>query len=443
MHGFIRYLVLAFIIPRYNVYWGMARTATPISLTDEDRESLEQWTRSATTEQRFALRARIIMAAAEGQQTRTIARQLAVRNATVSKWRTRFVKHGLPGLQDELRPGAPKRYDEETEHRIIDLASQDPPPGNATWTAELLAEMLKDVSMHHVWRVLRRHDIHLQRRRSHCHSTDPEFTPKAADVVGLYLQPPENAIILCIDEKPHIQALERAQGVLRLPSGKALTGYSHQYKRHGKTTLFAALEVATGLVKAGHYARRRRREFLDFMNDVIADYPDDQEIHVILDNLNTHKPKHDRWRARHPNVHFHFTPTRASWLNMIEIWFSILSRRALKGASFTSPRQLREAINAFIAAWNPKAVQRVASLGVQRNRGCRHYEHHAHIRRGAKAGNRHPRSSRSQTCQLAFAVWHRSARLERDWWNLGSRDWLCFWQDPLPCNPQICGDRTP
>ena len=348
-------LVLAFIIPRYNVYWGMARTATPISLTDEDRESLEQWTRSATTEQRFALRARIIMAAAEGQQTRTIARQLAVRNATVSKWRTRFVKHGLPGLQDELRPGAPKRYDEETEHRIIDLASQDPPPGNATWTAELLAEMLKDVSMHHVWRVLRRHDIHLQRRRSHCHSTDPEFTPKAADVVGLYLQPPENAIILCIDEKPHIQALERAQGVLRLPSGKALTGYSHQYKRHGKTTLFAALEVATGLVKAGHYARRRRREFLDFMNDVIADYPDDQEIHVILDNLNTHKPKHDRWRARHPNVHFHFTPTRASWLNMIEIWFSILSRRALKGASFTSPRQLREAINAFIAAWNPKA----------------------------------------------------------------------------------------
>ena len=347
--------MLAFIIPRYNVYWGMARTATPISLTDEDRESLEQWTRSATTEQRFALRARIIMAAAEGQQTRTIARQLAVRNATVSKWRTRFVKHGLPGLQDELRPGAPKRYDEETEHRIIDLASQDPPPGNATWTAELLAEMLKDVSMHHVWRVLRRHDIHLQRRRSHCHSTDPEFTPKAADVVGLYLQPPENAIILCIDEKPHIQALERAQGVLRLPSGKALTGYSHQYKRHGKTTLFAALEVATGLVKAGHYARRRRREFLDFMNDVIADYPDDQEIHVILDNLNTHKPKHDRWRARHPNVHFHFTPTRASWLNMIEIWFSILSRRALKGASFTSPRQLREAINAFIAAWNPKA----------------------------------------------------------------------------------------
>ena len=138
---------------------GMARTATPISLTDEDRESLEQWTRSATTEQRFALRARIIMAAAEGQQTRTIARQLAVRNATVSKWRTRFVKHGLPGLQDELRPGAPKRYDEETEHRIIDLASQDPPPGNATWTAELLAEMLKDVSMHHVWRVLRQHDI--------------------------------------------------------------------------------------------------------------------------------------------------------------------------------------------------------------------------------------------------------------------------------------------
>ena len=333
----------------------MARTATPISLTEEDREALEQSARSSTTEQRFALRARIILAAAEGQQTRAIARRLEVRNATVSKWRTRFVTRGLAGLQDEPRPGAPKQYDEETEHRIIDLISQDPPTGYTTWTAEQLSEVLGDVSMHHVWRVLRQHDIHLQRRRSHCLSTDPEFTPKAADIVGLYLQPPENAVVLCVDEKPHIQALERAQGVLRLPNGKALTGFSHQYKRHGKTTLFAALEVATGLITAGHYPRRRRREFLDFMNELVADYPADQEIHVILDNLSTHKPKHDRWLARHPSVHFHFTPTRASWLNMIELWFSILSRRALRGASFTSPRQLREAIDAFIAAWNPKA----------------------------------------------------------------------------------------
>jgi len=148
-------------------------------------------------------------------------------------------------------------------------------------------------------------------------------------VVGLYLDPPENAVILCVDEKPHIQALERAQGWLTLPDGGALKGFSSRYRRHGTTTLFAALEVATGLVKTGHYKRRRRVEFLTFMNQVVADYPE-REIHVILDNLNTHKPKRDLWLARHPQVHFHFTPTHASWLNQVEVWFSVLTRSALR-----------------------------------------------------------------------------------------------------------------
>jgi transposase len=202
---------------------------------------------------------------------------------------------------------------------------------------------------------LQRHGIHLQRRRSWCISTDPEFVPKAADVVGLYLSPPENAVVICVDEKPHIQALERAQGWLRLPNGKALTGFSHEYKRHGTTTLFAALEVATGQVKAGHYNRRRRIEFLDFMNQVVAAYPPDTELHVVLDNLSTHKPKDDRWLRRHTNVHFHYTPTHASWLNQVEVWFSILWRHALRGASFTSPRQLRQAIDRFIQAYSEVA----------------------------------------------------------------------------------------
>jgi len=161
--------------------------------------------------------------------------------------------------------------------------------------------------------------------------------------------------VLSVDEKPHIQALERAQGWLKLPNGKAVTGFSHEYKRHGTTTLFAALNVATGKVKAGHYQRRRRIEFLDFMNSVIAEYPD-QEIHVILHNLSTHKPKRDHWLSLHKKVHFHYTPTHASWLNQIEIWFSILSRRALKGASFTSPKQVRHAIDLFIKAHNKKAA---------------------------------------------------------------------------------------
>ncbi len=173
--------------------------------------------------------------------------------------------------------------------------------------------------------------------------------------MALYMNPPEHAVVLCMDEKPSIQALERAQGWLRLPNGQALTGFSHCYKRHGTTTLFAALEITTGLVQTGHYNRRRRREFLDFMNGVVANYPE-REIHVILDNLNTHKPKQDRWLKRHPNVHLHFTPTYASWLNQVEVWFSILSRGALRGASFTDPKQVRRAIDAFTKVHNEHAA---------------------------------------------------------------------------------------
>lgn len=202
-----------------------------------------------------------------------------------------------------------------------------------------------------VWRVLRAQKIDLAGRKSWCESNDPDFAAKAADVVGLYLAPPEDAIVICVDEKPSIQALERAQGYLKLPNGRTLTGHSHDYKRNGTSTLFAAFEVATGKVIAAHKTRRRRIEFLDFMNRVVAAYPG-QEIHVVLDNLNTHKPKNDRWLERHKNVHFHFTPTRASWLNQVEIWFSILEGQSLRGASFTSVAQLRAHIDAFIEAYN-------------------------------------------------------------------------------------------
>ncbi len=219
----------------------------------------------------------------------------------------------------------------------------------------MLAEALQDVSPDQVWRVLRQHRIQLARRRSWCVSTDPEFAPKAADIVGLYLNSPENALVISVDEKPHIQALERAQGYWKLPHGRALRGFSHAYKRHGTSTLFAALNVATGQVRTGHYPRRRRREFLHFMNEWVGDYPN-QELPVILDNLNIHKPKHARWLAGHPRVHSHFTPTRASWLKQIESWFSILSRSALKGARFTSVGQLRQAMNEFIEVYNPKAT---------------------------------------------------------------------------------------
>lgn len=330
--------------------------ATTITLTDEERRTLEAWTRAGSTEQRYAQRAQFVLDAARGVGTTAIARASGVRPATVSKWRTRFAAQRLAGLQDEARAGAPVRYGAATEKRILALLDKKPPLGYARWNGRLVAERLKDVSASQVWRVLRAYQIQLERRRSWCVSTDPEFVPKAADIVGLYLHPPANAIVLSIDEKPHIQALERAQGYLRLPNGRAVSGYSHDYTRHGTTTLFAALNVATGQVKAGHTWRRRRRDFLEFMNEVVADYPADLELHIVLDNLNTHKPKHDRWLARHPNVHFHYTPTHASWLNQVEVWFSLLYRAALRDASFTSPWNVRDAIDAYIKVYNPKAT---------------------------------------------------------------------------------------
>ncbi len=333
----------------------MSGKAQGISLIAEERQQLEAWVRAPTTEHRLVQRARIVLDSAAGRMTKEIARDLAMRPGTVSKWRLRFSEQRIAGLTDAPRGRGRQKYDEATERRILAALDSPPPEGYATWSGRLLAKSLGDVSDDQVWRVLRRHGIHLQRRRSWCVSTDPEFAQKAADIVGLYLEPPENSLVICVDEKPSIQALERAQGWLRLPDGKAVRGFSHEYKRHGTTTLFAALEVATGLVQTGHYARRRRREFLDFMNEVVAGCPE-KEIHVVLDNLNTHKPKRDNWLKRHRRVHFHYTPTHASWLNQVECWFSILWRQALQAASFTSPRQVRQAIDKFIAAYNPEAA---------------------------------------------------------------------------------------
>lgn len=334
----------------------MARSApAKIQLSEVEEATLRSWTRKTSGEQRLVERARIVLLSHEGQSVEEIAERLQTRPARVSKWRQRFMRDRLAALSDAPRSGKPAQYTAATEKRVLALLDEPPTAGYAQWNGRLLAESLGDVSDDHVWRILRKHKIQLQRRRSWCISTDPEFGPKAADVVGLYLSPPENALVICVDEKPHIQALERAQGFLRLPDGKAVNGFSHCYKRHGTSTLFAALNIVTGEVKTGHYQRRRRREFLDFMNGIVADNPG-RDIHVILDNLNTHKPKRDRWLKSHPNVRLHFIPTYSSWLNQVECWFSIMSRAALQGASFTSPRQLREAIDAFVQAYNPTAA---------------------------------------------------------------------------------------
>ncbi len=300
-------------------------------------------------------RAKVILLANQGKSNLEIAQQLRTRPARVSKWRQRFGARRLDGLQDADRKGRPAHYDKTTERRVLTLLDEPPPEGYGKWSGALLTEALGNVSDDQVWRVLRKHDDLLTAAAELVHQHGSRIRSESGRHCGLYLNPPENALVLCVDEKPSIQALERAQGWLRLPNGRALNGFSHGYKRHGTTTLFAAFDIATGQVMAGHYNRRRRREFLDFMNQIVISYPD-RDIHVVLDNLNTHKPKEDRWRKRHPRVHLHFIPTYSSWLNQVECWFSILGQQALQGVSFTSPEQLREAIDKFVKAYNQKAA---------------------------------------------------------------------------------------
>ncbi len=219
--------------------------AAEVALTSEQRATLRLWRAAGKTERRLALRAQIILAVAEGLSNKAAAGRLATRPATVSKWRGRFARHGLAGVADAPRSGKPRHYETKDEQRVLAALDTPPPAGYARWNGALLARHLGDISKHQIWRVLREHEISLERRRRWCISTDPAFAQKAADIVALYLQPPENAVVLSVDEKPHIQALERAQGWLKLPNGKALTGFNHEYKRHGTTTLFAALEVAS------------------------------------------------------------------------------------------------------------------------------------------------------------------------------------------------------
>ena len=268
--------------------------ATAIILTEAERTELEGLARSSKTEYRLRQRARIVLLAADGMASRAIGRTVRCTTGTASKWRVRYAEKRLAGLDETGDRGAEPKYTAATGKRILALLDQPPPAGYARWSGALLAAALGDVDVQYVWRFLRGQKIDLAGRKSWCESDDPEFVAKAADVVGLYLAPPENAVVICVDEKPSIQALERAQGYLKLPNGRTLTGHSHDYKRNGTTTLFAAFEVATGKVTAAHKKRRRRVEFLDFMNDIVAAHAD-TAIHVILDNLNTHKPRNDRW----------------------------------------------------------------------------------------------------------------------------------------------------
>lgn len=332
----------------------MPRHAPELECSAENKASLVAVAKSQTAEARAVERARIILACLEGKEIQQVAQELGVSVPTVSKWRKRFALWGLRGLQDQPRPGKPVTYDAAFRDRVLSLLEQPPPAGMSHWDGPAVAERL-NASVYAVWRVLRHEGIYLQRLRSWCVSTDKEFAPKAAEVVGLYLNPPINAVVLSVDEKPSLQAIERSSGYVETDSGAVVRGLKSTYKRHGTLNLFAALEVGTGQVHTKFTDYKKREDFLSFLDGILADQPQSKEIHVILDNYSTHKRNHD-WLAKFEGrVQFHFTPTSASWLNQIEIVFSLLQRKTLSGASFKTKDQLREAIEAFIKKHNEHA----------------------------------------------------------------------------------------
>jgi len=299
----------------------------------------------------MAERARIVLACLEGKEIQQVAREMGASIPTVSKWRRRFSQDGVNGLRDRPRSGKPPVYDAKFRDRVLTLLEQPPPSGLGQWDGRAVAETL-GASVHAVWRLLRKEGIYLQRLRTWCVSTDPEFAPKAAEVVGLYLNPPLNALVLSVDEKASIQALQRPSGYVETDSGAVVRAMKSTYKRNGTLNLFAALEIASGLVYAQTTEQKKREDFRRFLDGVVSELPEDKEIHVILDNYCTHKRNED-WLAKYEGrVQFHFTPTSASWLNQIEIWFGLLTRKALRGASFASKDQLRAAIEAFVAKTN-------------------------------------------------------------------------------------------
>jgi transposase len=332
----------------------MSRVAVTLGCDSSVMNELKRLSKSRTDEARMVERARIILGCLAGKRNDKLAEELGIRPGTVGVWRKRFAEQGLAGLTDRARPGKPATYPADLKQRILRQLEQPAPAGQSAWDGGSLADAL-GVSDDAVWRLLRKEGIQLRRLRSWCVSTDPEFAVKAADIIGLYLNPPQRALVICVDEKPSIQALRRKTGYVQTSSGKIVRGLQSTYKREGTINLFAALNVATGVVQSKTTATKKRPDFQAFMEEVVADTSEGQEIHVILDNYSTHKKNHD-WLAKHPNVHFHFTPTSASWLNQIEIWFGILTRKALSGASFDNIAQLTEAIEAFVSAHNQNAA---------------------------------------------------------------------------------------
>ena len=346
------------------------RPLTELTLTGGDQETLTRWARRPKTAQGLALRARIVLSAAESRSNTVVAEDLGLTARTVGKWRGRFMEQGPDGLLDEPRPGAPRRIGDDRVEAVIVKTLESKPKDATHWSTRSMAEAMgmSQTSVSRIWRA-----FGLQPHRSETFklSTDPLFVDKVRDVVGLYLDPPERAVVLCVDEKSQIQALARFQPILPMLPGTP-ERRSHDYVRHGTTSLFAALDMASGKVIGSLRRRHRASEFKKFLVRIDAEVPDELAVHLVLDNYATHKtPAIKRWLQRHPRFQLHFTPTGASWLNLVERWFAELPEKRIKRGAHTSVQGLERDIRGWVAnrnedprpyVWTKTADQILASL---------------------------------------------------------------------------------
>jgi transposase len=325
--------------------------AVQVTLSDAERRMLEGWTRRRSSAQGLALRAGIVLGAAAGLSNTELAEQLGLTRMTVAKWRGRFVRDRVDGLLDEARPGRPRRIGDEKVEEVIARTLESTPRDATHWsTRSMAAEVgLSQTAISRIWRAF---GLQPHRVESFKLSTDSLFVDKVRDVVGLYLDPPERALVLCVDEKSQIQALDRSQPILPMLPGVPERA-THDYKRSGTSSLFAALDIASGNVIGSLHARHRTIEFKKFLKQIDAAVPEDLDVHLILDNYTTHKTKAvQRWLLAHPRFHLHFTPTSASWLNLVERWFAELTNKKLRRGAHRSVRELNKDIPDWIAHWN-------------------------------------------------------------------------------------------
>jgi len=332
------------------------RVAPPVLLVDGERQQLTRWAQSRTAPLRLVQRARIVLRAAEGAQDREIAEELGTNRLTVARWRRRFLSSRLRGLEkDAPRPGGPPSVPERTVRAIVEATLHETPPAATHWSTRSMARRfgVSHMTVKRIWEAYRLQPHRVERFKF---STDPRFEEKLRDVVGLYLNPPEKALVICVDEKTQIQALDRTQTILPIRPGLP-ERRTHDYRRHGTTDLFAALSVLEGKVVAAECHRRHRaQEFLQFLRAIERNTPRGLDLHLVLDNLATHKtPEVQRWLLRRPRVHFHFVPTGSSWLNQVERWLNDLTDKRIRRGTFRSVPELCRALYAYTENWNQNA----------------------------------------------------------------------------------------